>query len=241
MDTLRTARERARAAVVADIKETARRHVANEGAPALSLRAVARELGMVSSAIYRYFPSRDELLTALIVDAYDDLGAQAERAAAASADETAAHRWLEVARAVREWAVAHPHEYALLYGSPVPGYRAPQTTVAPAARVAFALAGVVRDAWERGEITSTPDDDTIADDTGIDDNSIAADARRVAEALDLHTPVAVVTRMLIVWTQLFGMLSFSLFGHLVGSVDDTAAFFDHASLAMAHYVGIDAI
>jgi AcrR family transcriptional regulator len=187
---------------------------------------------MVSSAIYRYFPSRDDLLTALIVDAYEDLGARAEDAAGVTAGEPAASRWLAVARAVRDWAVAHPHEYALLYGSPVPGYRAPQTTVAPAARVAFALAGVVRDAWERGEITATPGDDTNID------GAVAADARRVADALELGAPTDVVARMLIAWTQLFGMLSFSLFGHLVGSVDDTAAFFDHAGLAMARFVGI---
>ncbi|HEY3832023.1 MAG TPA: TetR/AcrR family transcriptional regulator, partial [Acidimicrobiia bacterium] len=218
MNTLRTARERARATVVADIKATAQRHVASEGAPALSLRAVARELGMVSSAIYRYFPSRDDLLTALIVDAYDDLGAQAEQAAAASARAPAGRRWLAVARAVREWAEAHPHEYALLYGSPIPGYRAPQTTVAPAARVAFALAGVVRDAWERGEITIPLDNDVVPDDARVAE-SVAADARRVAEALELRAPIGVVARMLIAWTQLFGMLSFSLFGHLVGSVD----------------------
>ncbi|HEY3834280.1 MAG TPA: TetR-like C-terminal domain-containing protein, partial [Acidimicrobiia bacterium] len=120
-----------------------------------------------------------------------------------------------------------------------PGYRAPQTTVAPAARVAFALAGVVRDAWDRGEITGTLDDDAVLDEASVGE-SVAADARRVAAALELQAPIGVVARMLIAWTQLFGMLSFSLFGHLVGSVDDTAAFFDHASLAMARYVGIGA-
>src|SRR3954466_2411468 len=93
--------------------EAARRQLAEVGAAALSLRAVARELGMASSALYRYFPSRDDLLTRLIVDGYDALGAAAE-----SADDPAAtprERWLAVCRAVRAWARAHPHEYALLY------------------------------------------------------------------------------------------------------------------------------
>ena len=105
-----------------EIKATARRHLAEGGAANLSLRAVARDLGMVSSAIYRYVPSRDDLLTALIIDAYDSLGEAAETAHAADADAAPAQRWVTVCEAVRGWALAHPHEYALIYGSPVPGY-----------------------------------------------------------------------------------------------------------------------
>ncbi|NUK72762.1 helix-turn-helix domain-containing protein, partial [Streptomyces lunaelactis] len=86
MTTIRGARERARIEVTAAIKDEARKQLAAEGASKLSLRAVARELGMVSSALYRYFPSRDELLTALIVDAYDAVGAAAETALAAAPD-----------------------------------------------------------------------------------------------------------------------------------------------------------
>src|SRR3954467_4058552 len=121
-----TARERVRAELTADIADAARRQLAEVGAAALSLRAVARELGMASSAVYRYFPSRDDLLTRLIIDGYDDLGSAAE-----DADDPAAaphDRWMAVCRAVRHWAVAHPYEYALLYGSPVPGYEAPRDT-----------------------------------------------------------------------------------------------------------------
>ncbi len=84
MTAIRTARERARAELTREIKDEARSQLAAEGPQRLSLRSVARELGMVSSALYRYFPSKDDLLTALIVDAYDSLGAAAERAAAAT-------------------------------------------------------------------------------------------------------------------------------------------------------------
>src|SRR5215470_10195637 len=141
-----TARQRARAELTREIKEAARRQLAETGAPQLSLRAVARELGMVSSALYRYFPSRDDLLTALIIDAYDSLGEAAE-AAAAEANGTGGPRsgWRAVCHAVRDWARANPHEYALIYGSPVPGYRAPRDTVAPAARVPLVLGQLVRD------------------------------------------------------------------------------------------------
>src|SRR5436305_12725507 len=121
-------RARVRAEMTEEIKAVARRHLAAEGAD-LSLRAVARDMGMVSSALYRYFPSRDELLTALIIDAYNAIGEAAETGAAAYDDLTG--RWCGACRGVRAWAVAHPREYALIYGSTIPGYVAPRDTVAP--------------------------------------------------------------------------------------------------------------
>ena len=101
MNAGRTARDRARAELTREIKDAARRQLATEGAERLSLRAVSRELGMVSSALYRYFPSRDDLLTALIIDAYDALGAEAEAAAKARATDPRT-AWLAVCRAVRD-------------------------------------------------------------------------------------------------------------------------------------------
>jgi AcrR family transcriptional regulator len=115
------ARARARAELTEQIKAVARQHLAEHGAAALSLRAVTRDVGMVSSAVYRYFASRDELLTALIVDAYDAVGRAAEEADAACRRDDVEGRWLALASAVRTWATANPHEYALVYGSPVPG------------------------------------------------------------------------------------------------------------------------
>lgn len=161
MSTIRGARERARIEVTAAIKDEARKQLAADGAARLSLRAVARELGMVSSALYRYFPSRDELLTALIVDAYDAVGEAAEaadRASCAGPSASARHlaRWTAVARAVRDWALAHPHEYGLIYGSPVPGYTAPQATVGPASRVGFVLIAIVGDAHRTDGLALPP-------------------------------------------------------------------------------------
>src|SRR5205823_12105109 len=132
----RTARERVRAELVRESTEIARRQLATEGAAGLSLRAVAREMGMVSSAIYRYFKSRDDLLTTLIIDGYNAVGAAVEKAGAACPPENYAARWLAACRAVRDWALAHPHEYALVYGSPVPGYEAPEQPIEPASRSA---------------------------------------------------------------------------------------------------------
>ena len=154
-----TARERARAELSREIKEEARRQLAASGAGGLSLRAVARELGMVSSALYRYYPSRDDLLTALIIDAYNALGAAAESAIAGRPGSAGRRRqapgrdrWIAACHAVRDWALANPHEYALIYGSPVPGYRAPEATIGPAARVPLAFVGMLGEALARGEL-----------------------------------------------------------------------------------------
>ncbi|HEY5170592.1 MAG TPA: TetR/AcrR family transcriptional regulator, partial [Acidimicrobiia bacterium] len=141
----RTARDRARRELTEEIKAVARRHLADQGSAALSLRAVAREVGMVSSAVYRYFPSRDDLLTALIVDAYDAVGECAEAAEHAARNRGVVARWSNLCEAVRAWALANAHEYALIYGSPVPGYAAPETTIGPASRVPLVLMRLLAD------------------------------------------------------------------------------------------------
>ncbi|HWE91743.1 MAG TPA: TetR/AcrR family transcriptional regulator [Pseudonocardiaceae bacterium] len=230
MNASRTARERARAELTREIKDEARRQLAVDGAGRLSLRAVARELGLVSSALYRYFPTRDDLLTALIIDAYDALGAAAEAADAARPRDDPRGRWRAVAAAVRDWALAHPHEYALIYGSPVPGYQAPQDTVAPAARVALAIVGVVRDAWSAGALEARPSPALSP--------VLAEQTAKLAELIAPDLPGEVLTRLLIVWTQVFGMLSFELFGQLVGSVDPSDEFYAHAVERMADFVGL---
>jgi AcrR family transcriptional regulator len=142
---LRAARERTRAEITREILDAARRHLATDGAAGLGLRAIARELGVSSSAVYGYVASRDELLTRLIVAAYDALGSAAETQEAAMDREDLAGRWAAVCGAVRGWALANPNEYALIYGTPVPGYIAPAATIALAARVSSVLLGILRD------------------------------------------------------------------------------------------------
>jgi AcrR family transcriptional regulator len=148
-------RARARAQTIEDLKRVARRHLATDGAD-LSLRSVARELGMVSSAVYRYFESRDALLTALIIDAYDDLGAATEQAEAAVRRSDLRGRWQATAHAVRDWSRANPAEYGLLYGTPVPGYSAPEDTIGPASRTVVVLTGILRDGFARGVLIPLP-------------------------------------------------------------------------------------
>ena len=217
-DAPHTARAQARAALTAEIKATARRHLAEVGAAGLSLRAVARELGLASSAVYRYFESRDALLTALIVDAYDAVGERAEAAVAAAPDRFDA-RWRAIAGAVRSWAVEHPHDYALVYGSPVPGYAAPQDTVDPAARVSLAMLRTVTDAFAAGELEAEP--------AAAVARPLHRDLARLRDLAAPGVPDEILLRALHAWTGLFGTISYLLFGHLHGIVDDEDAYFDH--------------
>lgn len=230
MPAIRTARERARAELTREITAEARRQLAREGAAALSLRAVARELGMASSALYRYFPSRDELLTKLIVDAYGSLAEDIETAVAQMSATQHRARWVEACRGTRRWASRHPHEYALIYGSPVPGYRAPQATVAPAARVMLTFLSIVVDAVATGSVATIAASPLPA--------RLHDQLQAVAASLAPQLPEDILARVFLAFSQLVGLLSLELFGHFAGSVDPTEPFFAHAVDTMADGLGL---
>ncbi|MBO4162988.1 MULTISPECIES: TetR/AcrR family transcriptional regulator [Micromonospora] len=221
-------RARVRAEMIDEIKATARRHLATDGAD-LSLRAVARDMGMVSSAIYRYFPSRDDLLTALIIEAYHALGEAVESADAAVDRADLRGRWHAACRAARTWALAHPAEYALLYGSPVPGYAAPVDTVLPAQRPPRTLIGILRDGVADGRL-APPDDDLP--------EPVRSDLAEIATGLFPGLPEALLARGMAGWTQLFGLISFDLFGRLGPALPHRDAYFDHQTALMADLVGL---
>jgi AcrR family transcriptional regulator len=230
---LQAARDRARAEVTRQILDAARQHLATDGASGLSLRAIARELGVSSSAVYRYVASRDELLTRLMVAAYDALGGAAEAAEVTVARDDLAGRWAAVCHAVRAWAQAHPHEYALVYGTPVPGYTAPSATITPAARIPKLLLGILADATDRLE-------PTIADD-------VPPEVRRALASVQSLIPSkvsdALVQRGLMAWAALFGTVSFELFGqlhHVVGDEPgDRDAYFAECVRRWTTRVGIN--
>jgi AcrR family transcriptional regulator len=228
MNASRTARDRARAELTREIKDEARRQLAEDGAVKLSLRSVARELGMVSSALYRYFPSRDDLFTALIIDAYNALGDAAEKGAVGGDPRS---RWCSACAAVRQWAKDHPHEYALIYGTPIPGYKAPQETTVAAARVPLLLVGLIRQAWEAGNLVPTSPGPPL---TG----GLAGQLEGLGDQIAPGVPADVLNRGIVAWTQLFGMVSFELFGQFVGSVDPADEFFTHTIGQMADIVGL---
>lgn len=263
-------RERLRAELTAEIITTARRHLAERGVAELSLRGVAREVGIAPSAVYRYFPDRDALLTELIVQAYTRLGEAAQQAEAGVAREDHLGRWIAVFHAVRHWALDHPHEYSLIYGSPVPGYQAPQDTVRPASRVALLLAVIAFDASRGPGLAELPVPDLPADlhadagerlkqvihaisDSGSGpggewnsdtDSGTEEQAPEGVSAQGLTALAEISPEAVIAvvdaWTTLFGAVSFELFGHYHRVVEARKAHMDHLARSCARAAGIPA-
>jgi AcrR family transcriptional regulator len=234
--TARSARERVREVMSAEILAVAREHLANEGPAALSLRSVARDLEMAPSALYRYFDGRDALLSALILSAYESLADEAEHAAD-SAEETGASGagdaecWLAVPRAIRRWALVHPHEWSLIFGTPVPGYEAPEDTVEPYARVAEALFRRVGEAQAAGRLRTDHDDRAVSDE-------LRAAVAPVTDGLFDDMPVAKVVRAVQAWTTLVGIVSLEIFGHWRNTILDPGTFFEATMRNVASEIGL---
>jgi len=215
------------------ILDRARAQLAEVGPAALSVRQIARDVGMVSSAVYRYFPSRDELLTALIIEAYDELGEAVEQADAGVRRRTdLGRRFLAVCDAIHDWARVNPHEYALLYGSPVPGYVAPVDTVTSAGRITGAFLGLAQESERAG------------DELGAPTGAVPPKERQALGGVRpaLETPVADerTVRWLMAWTTVFGHVSMELFGHMHRGILDYDTHFRQVTGQLVADLGLTA-
>jgi AcrR family transcriptional regulator len=223
-----TPRQRAHQQTMADILRIAHRQLATEGSAALSLRAIARDLGLVSSAIYRYVPSRDELLTLLIEESYNAFGDAVEAAETRARRDDLGRRWLSLGRAVRRWAVANPAEWALLYGSPVPGYHAPpERTTAAGSRVPFLLLNLLADA----ELKPSPEDPPMT-------AALHRELERLSPGLPGDLQPEVFARGLLVFSSLCGLVSLELFGQFRNTVTQFAGHFDHQLARLRTVLGL---
>ncbi len=212
------------------IKETARQQIGEKGAAALSLRAIARSLGITAPAIYNYFPNRDALVTALIVDAYNSLR-DALALSQATDEESHAERILASARAYRGWALAHPEEYSLIFGTPIPNYHAPMEITGPAAAGAMLVTiGVFDVAWRAdainiaGVLTETPE-------------MIQA----WIEKFEYDGPPEIIHIALAIWAQIHGMVSLELNGHYTAfpERDSVDSFFEIEIRAVLKRLGVE--
>lgn len=195
-------RQDARDRIEAQIIEYGRRHLATDGAAALSLRAIARDLGMVSSAVYRYVASRDELLTLLVVDAYTELADAVDEACAGG--ESWQAQLLDIAHTVRSWATDQPARWALLYGSPVPGYEAPaDRTVGPGTRVVAAAFRAIAAGIAAGDIPVT--------NTSVP-QPLSSDFERLRADFGFTGDDIAVAKCFMLWAGLVGAISLEVFG-----------------------------
>jgi AcrR family transcriptional regulator len=213
-------RERVRQATVAEIKAVARAQMAAEGTAGVTLRAIAREMGMTAPALYRYFGSRDELVTALVVDAYDALAdAMAAAVEAVPAGRHAA-RLRAAFAAFRAWGLEHPTEYALIFGSPIPGYVAPEATRPAGVRYTDLLVRLLADAHGAGAL-----------DPARVEVRVPAGLRRQVEAFRSRLgrdglPAPVLAFGLGAWARVHGLVTLEVFGHLAPAIGDGAGLFE---------------
>ncbi|MFD7082098.1 TetR/AcrR family transcriptional regulator [Streptomyces sp. NPDC059918] len=215
------------------LRATARQLLVKLGAAGLSPEAVAEGSGLSVADVEAVFPHRDDLLTALVTDAYDASGAAMEEAdrSAAAAGAPAGARLLAVTRALRTWSFDNSAEFTLIYGSPVPGYHAPQDTVPAATRTPAVLAGIVRSALAAGELTPPR-------------RAVPGPPLLLPQAVQLFggTPEApfsdLVERGMVLWSSLVGLLVFQVFSRTHDSVRDEAAYFDFAIAVAAESIGL---
>ena len=194
-------------------------HLARDGAAALSLRAVARDLGVASSAVYRYVDSRDELLTRLIIDAFTALGDAVDAALAEAPDGN--RRFGIIAATVRAWGLTQPHLYALIYGSPVPGYNAPgERTTEAGTRVVMRLLEDLADLAASPDGPEFPESEHAAAGRALE--TLLADP--AVAAYDI--PPALLSRGLAAWNLVLGAITAEIFGQYgPGFVSDPEAHF----------------
>lgn len=220
-----TRRERVREATREEIKALARQQMATSGTASLALNGIARAMGMVPSALYRYFPDRDALITALILDAFESLAATLQ---AADAGSTYGVRLLSTARAYRRWALDNPVDFQLVFGNPIPEYHAPIEQTGPAMQRVFAVfLDIIKEAHAAGRLRPVRAFRSgvlaVCDPDGL---------------LSVYTP-PVMYSGLEGWAAMHGVVTLELFGHLRYAVADHEAFYEGHLLDYLDTIGLN--
>jgi len=202
-----TLRERRRAAATQEILDAAEHHIAERGPAALSLRGVARSLGMTVQALYHYFPSRDALVTALVTKAYDDLADAVQAAVATAPDDPDLPRLVVAAEGYRRWGIAHPERFQLLYGTPLRGYAAPVD--GPTTRATRRMSSI----FEREMFDGFTAEQLAAADTPALSPSLRAYLERLPHYGFGNLSPAATALLLSAWGHLHGLVVLEVFGH----------------------------
>ncbi len=230
-------RQRRREELVGQVVAIAMRHLGEQGAAQLSLRAVAREIGIAPSALYRYFPSRDDLLTTLIARTFVEIDrvirAAAERALADHPDDPLT-AWIDTTLAYRSWVTAHREDFALVYGTPIPGYAAPEeATREVGSQAGGALFRPLVAALQLGMVDLA----AVQAHAAAMSPEMRADMARRGRDRGLHLPEDLAAGLIALgfgaWAKLQGLLAMEVFGHLPPVAPFAEEFFRAESAAIA--------
>ena len=227
-------RDRQRAATLAEIKTAARRLLVSGGVGAVGLRPVARELGLTPPALYRYFPSHEALVTALIADLYDELTAALMALQDNDADPDLGARLYLLANGLRDWALTHPAEFGLLFGTAIPDPDAVGHEDTPGHQAAMRFAAVFKElvaqVWH-----SKPFPHPSEQDLGP---VLVAQLTRKSEYFDGMPPGAIYLA-LNYWTRLYGLICMEVFGQLHWALEDAGAYFEAQLFEIGQALGLD--
>ncbi|MBZ0289467.1 MAG: TetR/AcrR family transcriptional regulator [Anaerolineae bacterium] len=212
-------REKLRQATQAEIKDIARKLMTQNGTAGLGLRAIAREMDVTAPAIYRYFPSLDDLITELIIENFHAQAAAMTDGAASAPEQDYAGRLMGMLLAYRRWALDHPIDFQLIYGNPIPGYVAPAERTMPAARRGFdVVVDILAAALADGALVPPPEYQALP-------GAIATQLSGVNEHEGYNVPVVVLYLATVGWTRIHGIVMLELFDNIQPVVGDTEAFY----------------
>ncbi|MBC8078606.1 MAG: TetR/AcrR family transcriptional regulator [Chloroflexales bacterium] len=216
-----------------DILAAARQQLAEHGTEGLSLRAIARRLDLAPNSLYNYFPSLDDLITALLVDAFGRFAEAVTAATASSAGNSSwAQRFATICAAYRSWAVTNRTDYDLIFGSAIPGYHAPEDVTGPLGLRSFQSAlRLLIDAWRAGALAIPARYQAVPPE-------VAPHLHLLMQPDEADAPLAIAFLMLVVWSRLHGMVMLENHGHYDSAVGETAAFYAHAVSCLIDEIGL---
>lgn len=230
-------RDRVRAATTGEIKQTARRILVAEGPAAVSLRAIAREMGMTAPALYRYFSSHDDLIRHVVADIFTEIAADIHAAIDRAAEESGGDVTAKLVAACREfrrWSLAHREEFGMLFGTPVPGLAAAHqhgdVLEHCAANFSSTFFGLFLELWRKAPFPVPAD--------GEIDPGLRGQLARYRDALGADIPLGAGLTFLRCWVRLYGMVSLEVFGHLGFALEDASAMFEITLSELASLVGL---
>jgi AcrR family transcriptional regulator len=229
-------RDRVRAATTEEIKQTARRLLVSDGPEAVTLRAIAREMGMTAPALYRYFGSREDLIGHVVADIFNEIadGVQAAIGDAEARGGGIPGKLVAASHEFRRWSLAHRAEFGLLFGTPLPAIESvldrENVVAACAMKFAGTFAALFLDLWQHHPFPVLADDEI--------DPSLRGQLARYRDSIGADLPLGAVFTFLWCWVRLYGIVSLEVFEHLHFALDDAAPLFEYTLAELADRLGL---